>query len=131
MAGLFNQIKKSVDSILPQFFEDENLITQIVWKRFDQSVFSETDGYSKDEYTEFEIGAIRVEESANYKGMSQALTAVAVSVGEELFLVRHEELPSGYSSRDIIEVGSDTFNVVKVLPVFGIIAKVLVRRYTP
>jgi len=134
--GIFAQIQSAVNSILPQLYEDEDLVTVVTWKRFAGSVFNESEGVNQETYTDFtNISAIKVEKTVGARRFSQnsAVNEVArawdLTSGDVVYLFRHENVPTGVSVRDLIVDGAVTYSVKKVFPVFNLIVKVEVEGY--
>lgn len=130
--GIFAQIQSAVDSILPQLYEDDDLTSVVVWKKFADSNFDEDEGVNVDSYTDYEdIKAIRVEKEigSNSPGRTYPPGPWSMASGEVQFLFQYDSVPVGASIRDLIVDGSLTYSVKKIFPVFGLIVKVDVEGY--
>ena len=129
--GIFAQIQGAVDSILPQLYEDEDLVTVITWRRFAGSVFNESQGVNEETYADFtDINAIKVEKeigTRQWQGNVQGDWDIAS--GDVVYLFRHQHVPADVSVRDLIVDGSFTYSVKKIFPVFNLIVKVEVEGY--
>jgi hypothetical protein len=130
--GIFAQIQSAVDSILPQLYEDDDLTSVVVWKKFTSSDFDEDEGVNVDVYTDYEdIKAIKVEKEigSNSPGKTYPPGPWSMASGEVQYLFQHDDVPEGASIRDLIVDGSFTYSVKKIFPVFGLIVKVDVEGY--
>lgn len=130
--GIFAQIQSAVDSILPQLYEDDDLVTVITWKRFADNVFNESLGVNEETYTDFpDINAIKVEKEVgtrNWQGNVQGDWSIAS--GDVIYLFRDQNVPDNVSVRDLIVDGAITYSVKKIFPVFNLIVKVEVEGYS-
>lgn len=134
--GIFSQIQSAVDSILPQLYEDDDLVTIVTWRRFAGSAFNEVLGVNEETYTNFpNIRAIKVEKVVGARRFNQSNAANEVmrtwdlTSGDVVYLFRHQYVPSDVSTRDLIVDGVNTYSVKKVFPVFNLIVKVEVEGY--
>jgi hypothetical protein len=129
--GIFAQIQSAVDSILPQLYEDEDLVTVVTWKRFSDNVFNEALGVNEETYTDFpDISAIKVEKTVgtrNWQGNVKGDWDIAS--GDVVYLFRDQHVPADVSVRDLIVDGALTYSVKKIFPVFNLIVKVEVEGY--
>ena len=130
--GIFKQIQGAVNSILPTLYNDEELTTMIMWRRFLDSDYDEDEGVNVDSYTDFaNIAAIRVEKEVGSTNAGRAYPPGpwALSSGVVQYLFQFGDVPLGVSIRDLIVEGSITYNVKKIYPVFDLIVKVDVIGY--
>jgi hypothetical protein len=130
--AIFQQIQNAVNSILPTLYNDEDLTTIIIWKRFKDSEFNEVSGANEDTYTDFKnISAIRVEKEIGSRNAGRTFPPGPWSVasGDVQYLFQFADVPTGASIRDLIVDGDITYNVKKIYPVFGLIVKVDVVGY--
>ena len=130
--GIFAQIQSAVDSILPQLYEDEDLVTVVTWRRFAGSTFNESQGINEETYTDFtSIRAIKVEKEVGTRRWQQGTTGAVwdLTSADVVYLFRFEHVPSDVSVRDLIVDGANTYSVTKIYPVFGLIVKVEVAGY--
>jgi len=130
--GIFAQIKNSVNTILPRLFSDEDMVTLVVWKKFKDSAFDDTEGVNVDTYTDFkDVPAIKVEKEIGSRnpGMTFPPGPWSISSGDIVYLFQDKDVPSGASIRDLVIDGSITYSVKKIFPVFGLIVKVEVEGY--
>jgi hypothetical protein len=131
--GIFSQIQAAVDSILPQLYEDEDLVSIVTWKTFSDSSFDESQGVNVDTYVDYpDIAAIKVEKEigSTNPGRSYPSGTWAMASGDVVYLFRHQHVPSGASIRDLIVEGEYTYSVKKIFPVFNLIVKVEVEGYS-
>ena len=131
--GIFAQIQSAVDSILPQLYEDEDLVNRVTWKVFSDSEFDEDQGVNVDTYTDHtDIPAIKVEKQVGTRDMWRGNTTGLLSIasGDVVYLFRDSGVPTGSSIRDLIIDGSFTYSIKKIWPVFGLIVKVEVEGYS-
>jgi hypothetical protein len=130
--GIFSQIQGAVNSILPQLYNDPDLITTVTWKRFLKSEFDEDAGVNVETYTDFtEISAIKVEKEIGSKNLYRSETrgSWTMASGEVVYLFQDGNVPENASIRDLIVDGSYTYSVKKIFPVFNLIVKVEVEGY--
>jgi hypothetical protein len=129
--GIFGQIQNAVNSILPQLYSDDQLTTQVTWKKFSGSEFNESAGMNEDTYTESSITAIKVEKEVGSTNAGRAFPPGpwAIATGDVQYLFRHDDVPDGASIRDLIVDGDLTYSVKKIYPVFNLIVKVEVEGY--
>lgn len=133
--SIFSQIQNSVNSILPTLFEDEGLTTIVTWKKFVSSEFDEDQGINVDTYKDYKsIRAIKVEKEmygqGNYLAANVA-SQMGVSLGDNIYLFKASDVPTGASIRDVIVESSIgmQYAVKRIYPVFGLITKVEVQGY--
>jgi len=132
--AIFSQIQGAVNSILPSLYSDEDLTTNVTWKKFKGSEFNEEEGVNEDSYTEFKsINAIKVEREMGSKnaGRTYPPGPWSIASGDVQYLFQFADVPADASIRDLVidnETGI-TYNVKKIYPVFGLIVKVDVLGY--
>lgn len=129
--GIFGQIKNSVNSILPQLYNDPELTTALTWRKFSGSTFNEEAGVNEDTYTDSSVVAIRVEKEvgSTNAGRTYPPGPWSMASGDIQYLFKYESVPDGASIRDLIVDGDMTYSVKKIYPVFGLIVKVEVEGY--
>lgn len=130
--AIFGQIRSAVNSILPQLYGDEELVTVITWKKFAGSEFNEEEGVNEDSYTDFTlINAIKVEKEIGSRNPGRAYPPGPweLASGDVVYLFQDDDVPEGASIRDLIVDGSFSYSVKKIFPVFGLIVKVEVEGY--
>lgn len=127
--GMFAQIKSSVNSILPSLYEDEELATDITWRKFTGSVFNETSGVNDETYEESTIRAIRIEKETQGMSTGRQSGGVPITVGDVVYLFKGPDLPEGASTRDIIVESGYAYAIDRITPVFGLVTKVEVKGY--
>ncbi len=132
--AIFKQIQGAVNSILPSLYTDEDLTTDITWKKFKSSEFVEEEGANVDAYTNFtNIKAIKVEREIGSTNPGRAFPPGpwAIASGDVQYLFQFADVPDGASIRDLVIDNEThiTYNVKKIYPVFGLIVKVDVIGY--
>jgi hypothetical protein len=129
--GMFKQVKRSVNSILPRLFGDEDLVTEVTWKVFTSSTFNESTGVNEDQYEDSELTAIRIDKDigSSNAGKNFPPGPFAMSTGEVQYLFESGEVPDGASIRDVIVDGSLVYNVKRIVPIFDLITRVEVKGY--
>jgi len=126
--GMFGQIRNSVNSILPRLYNDEDLVVEVTWRKFINSVFNDVLGFNEDTYVDYTVNAIKLEKENTSSGGVRS-SGVAMSVGDIVYLFRYVDLPSGISTRDVIVEDSNPYSVTKIYPVYELVTKVEVRGY--
>lgn len=132
--GVFSQIQGAVNSILPTLYTDDDLTTDITWKKFTGSVFNEEEGVNEDSYRDYtSIAAIKIEREMGSKNAGRTFPPGpwAIASGDVQYLFQFADVPADASIRDLV-VDNETnivYNVKKIYPVFGLIVKVDVIGY--
>ena len=127
--GMFAQIRNSVNSILPRLYTDEDLVTEVTWRKFSTSGFDDAKGYAEDTYVNYTISAIKLEKENKSATQGVRSTGVSMSIGDVVYLFQYGDLPDGISTRDVIVEDGLTYSVEKIYPVFGLVTKVEVKGY--
>jgi hypothetical protein len=126
---MFSQIKRSVNSILPSLYNDDELATNITWRKFSGSVFNENTGVNEETYTEHTVRAIRIEKETQGMATGRTSGGVSIIVGGVVYMFKGPDIPDGASTRDIIVDSGYAYAIEKITPVFGLVTKVEVRGY--
>lgn len=127
--GMFSQIKGAVNSILPSLYEDDELATDVTWRKFSGSVFNETTGVNEETYTNYTVRAIRIEKETQGAATGRASGGVSITVGGVVYLFKGPDIPDGASTRDIIVDSGYAYAIERITPVFGLVTKVEVKGY--
>jgi hypothetical protein len=108
--SISTSILAATEKSIQKLFADTNLTSTIVYKLFSGSTFSETLGYTQDVYINLSLIGIRTERkrfSIASPGEIGGIAGVEVN-----YLI--QELPEGYSNRDIIEHNGTNHQIEKI-----------------
>lgn len=127
--GMFAQIQNSVNSILPKLYEDEDLTTDITWRKFSGSAWDDAQGMAIETYVEYPVTAIKLEKENKSATSGVRSSGVSMSASDVVYLFRHGDLPDGITTRDVIIDNGNSYSVEKIYPVFDLVTKVEVQGY--
>lgn len=128
--GIFSQITRAVESILPKLFDDEDLAVDITWKLFESAVFNPDTQVNEETYSESTITAIRIKKDIGSMRSRQLPPGPwNMAVGDVVFLFQSDDVPSGASIKDLIIDAGYSYGVEKITPIFGLITQVEVKGY--
>lgn len=128
--GIFSQITRAVESILPKLFGDTDLAVDITWKLFESAIFDPDAQVNVETYAESTIAAIRIKKDVGSMRSRQIPPGPwNMAVGDVVFLFQSDNVPSGASIKDLIVDAGYTYGVEKITPIFGLITQVEVRGY--
>jgi hypothetical protein len=122
MALTTNVLSATAKSI-NRLFEDTNLTSTITYKLFQGSSFSDSLGYAQEVFINYSLSAIRTERkrfSLPSPGEMGGIAGVEVT-----FLI--QELPEGYSNRDIIEHDGTNHQIERISKIADLAYKIEVQ----
>ncbi len=121
--GFFDQIAVPVRGVLDQLFADPDLTQDITYKRFRKRDWSDDVGANVTKFRSFPLTAVRLRHTERSKlvGMSK------IEVGDEVYLLRGDDVPSGMSLKDelVTEFGV-TQELKDLTDIFGLATAVTV-----
>jgi len=128
---LFKHIKKQANSLLNRLFNDAELTTEVVYKKFESESYDEATGKSTSTYSEYSVDAIRSNTALEAQGTSSVLNAIGFEAGEMFFYLRKSDIPRDnlYDSeilKDYIVADGKDYQVRKCVPIFDIFARIQV-----
>ncbi len=118
--SISSSILKAASASIDRLFSDTNLTTTVTYKLFQGSTFSEILGYAQDVYVNYSLLAIRTERkrfSIASPGEVGGIAGVEVN-----YLV--QELPEGYSNRDILEHDGTNHQIEKISKIADLAYKI-------
>lgn len=110
MSNITSSILAATQKSINRLFSDTNLTCTVTYKLFQGSTFSDSLGFSQDVYVNYSLLAIRTERqklSLPSDGETGGIAGVEVN-----YLI--QELPEGYSNRDIIEHNHVNHQIEKI-----------------
>lgn len=128
---MFKQIKRQAKSLLNKLFTDKDLITEIVYKKFESAEYDEMTGKNVITYSEYGLSSIRSNTALESQGASTVLSGIGFDAGEMFFFIMAEDIPRDnlYGSevlKDYIVADGKDYIIKKCVPIFDIFAKVQV-----
>ena len=128
---MFKIIKKQANALLKKLFNDTELTTDVVYKKFESSTYDEMTGKNVSTYSDYAITTIRSNTALEAQGASSVLSAIGFDAGEMFFFIRAEDIPRDnlYSSeilKDYVVADNRDYQIKKRVPIFDIFAKVQV-----
>ena len=127
---MFDNVFAAVNELVPKIFGDDNITLSLVWKRFRSSEFDEGKGYNVEVYDSFTLTGIRCEKEAGFRTGAQYPPGVnQMAESEVAFLFQSADMPTGISTRDVIEVGGLKYSVELIIPCTQTVTKVEAKGY--
>lgn len=129
---LFKHIKRQTNSLLNRLFSDPEMVTEIIYKKFDSEDYDEATGKTTFVYVEYDdVFAIRSNTALEAQGTSSVLNAIGFEAGEMFFFLRKSDIPRDnlYDSeilKDYITADGKDYQVRKCVPIFDIFARIQV-----
>lgn len=121
--GFFNQIAVPVNSVLDQLFADPDLTQNITYKRFRKRDWDASEGANVTKFRNFPLISVRLRHTERSKLVSLS----KIEVGDEIYLLRGKDVPSGMSLKDelVTEFGA-TQEIKDITDIFGLATAVTV-----
>ena len=117
-------ILKSASKSIEKLFSDSNLISSITFKSYQGSTFDPDTGLNADLYIDFSILSIRTEKKRLILGSPGEMGGIS---GTEVnYLIRAEDMPTEYSTRDVITHNSTNYSIEKITPILTLAFKIQV-----
>lgn len=117
MSSIFSHLDGPVKEFLTRLMSDDRLREKVTYKKYVSGAHSQSAGYKVIVYNSYSLSGVRL----RHNRRSMALSSGAVSAGDEVFLFRADDLPSGISLKDqIVDAEDNTSNVGVIDNVFGL-----------
>ena len=121
--GLTSSILAATAKSIDRLFNDKNLTTTVIYKLFQGSTFNESLGFSQEVFINVSLISIRTERkrfSISAPGEMGAIAGVEIN-----YLI--QQLPEGYSNRDIIEHEGTNHQIEKISKIADLAFKIEVK----
>jgi hypothetical protein len=114
--GFFKSIKRPINKVLDDLFNDEDLRTSITYKKKTGAHWD--DDLQRNVATEesYTIFAIMLKHS--WKSVEWSKSA-SVQVGDRLYMIRYKDAPADLSINDVIVHGDQTLDIKAIDPIFA------------
>lgn len=96
--GIYSQIEGPIKRVLNDLFADEDLASDIRYRRFRDTAWSDADGAMVDRFRTFRIEGIRL----RHTDRSKLVGIADIQIGDQLYLLRYEGAPNRMSLKDEI-----------------------------